>query len=120
MAQAWRQDEARPSLTEQVERLVRELPALVSDRVTLLSLEVRRAGQALSEMAVLLIAAALLGSTAWLTLWAAIGYACIRAGVPWGWVVVGIVGVNLAAAVLAARRALALVPKLALPATLRR
>ena len=82
MTEPWQRGAARASLAEQVQRLVSELPGLVSDRVTLLSLELRRAGQALAVMAALVIAAALLAVTAWLALWAAIGYACVDAGVP--------------------------------------
>jgi hypothetical protein len=103
-----------------LQALLQELPGLVSDRVTLASLELRRAGQALMQMLVLAVAAAILGVTAWLALWVGIGAALIDAGLAWGWALLLIVALNVGAAFIAVKRALALVTLLGLPATVRR
>jgi hypothetical protein len=52
-----------------VQDLLREIPGLISDRVELLSLELGRAGAALGKIAALTVAVAILGITAWATLW---------------------------------------------------
>jgi hypothetical protein len=108
------------SLLDNVKQLLRELPGLVSDRVHLLALELKRSGLALAQMVGLIVAAGVLLCTAWLALWAGIGLALIEAGLAWGWTLVLILLVNLGAAWLAVKRALALARYLALPATLRR
>ena len=60
----------RPApLIGDVQALLRLLPRLISDRVELLSLEMHRAGLALVQIAVLVVAIAILGVTAWLVLW---------------------------------------------------
>jgi hypothetical protein len=100
--------------------LARELPGLVSDRVQLLALELRRAGQAVAQMVVLTVAAAVLLVTAWLALWAGLAVGAVQAGIPWGWALVVVVLVNAVAALLAFRRALRLADRVALPATVRR
>ena len=103
-----------------LQQLLRELPGLVGDRVRLLSLEMRRAGQALALIVALLTVAAVLASTAWLAIWASIFAALVHAGLAWGWAAAAIVALNLGAAYFAVRRAVALGPLLALPATVRR
>jgi hypothetical protein len=108
------------SLLDNVKQLLRELPGLVSDRVHLLALELKRSGLALAQMVGLVVAAGVLLCTAWLALWAGIGIALVQAGVAWGWTLLLILLLNLGAAWLAVKRALALARFLALPATLRR
>jgi uncharacterized membrane protein YqjE len=103
-----------------LQSLLQELPGLVSDRVTLASLELRRAGHALVQMLMLAVAAAILGVTAWLALWVGVGAALIDAGLGWGWALLIIVALNVGAAFFAVKRALALVSLLGLPATVRR
>ena len=108
------------SLLTNVKQLLRELPGLVSDRVHLLALELKRSGLALAQMVGLVVAAGVLLCTAWLALWAGIGIALVQAGLAWGWALLLILLLNLGAAWLAVKRALSLVRYLALPATLRR
>lgn len=69
-----------PSLLKSIKALWQELPGLVSDRVELLSLELRRAGVALAQIVVLGVAVAVLGFTAWVLLWGAI----VSGLVAWG------------------------------------
>src|SRR5690349_14980432 len=108
------------SLLDNVKQLLRELPGVVSDRVHLLALELKRSGLALAQMVGLVVAAGVLLCTAWLALWTGIGVALVQAGVAWGWTLLLILLINLGAAWLAVKRALALARFLALPATLRR
>jgi Putative Actinobacterial Holin-X, holin superfamily III len=100
--------------------LLGELPGLVSDRVQLLALELKRAARALSHMLALVVVAAVLLCTAWLALWTGLAVAAVQAGLPWGWVLTAVVLINIAAGVLALQRALALSGLVALPATVRR
>lgn len=109
-----------PSLPQLLGRLFDDLPGMVSDRVHLLTLEMRRATGALVKVLVLSMVAGLLAITAWLALWAGLAAAAIHLGVPWGWVALGSVLLNAALAGLAISRALKAAPLLALPATIRR
>ena len=108
------------SLPQAVAALLADLPGLLSDRVQLLSLELRRARQALAQIVALVLMAAILAGTAWLALWVGIVAALVRAGLAWPLACLLVVMLNLAAAVWAAMRVKALAPLLALPATLRR
>lgn len=108
------------SLFGALKSVLGELPGLVSDRVHLLTLELKRAGQALALMVALVAAAGVLLCTAWLALWAGLSAAAIQAGIPWGWVLVIVLAINLGAAVYALQRARALAHLLTLPATVRR
>jgi hypothetical protein len=119
-AQAGLDDLTSDSLLDNVKQLLRDLPGLVSDRVHLLALELKRSGLALAQMVGLVVAAGVLLCTAWLALWVGIGIALVEAGLAWGWTLALILLLNLGAAWLAVRRALALARFLALPATLRR
>jgi len=58
-----------PPLLSTLQEVWQELPGLISDRVELLSLELRRAGITLAQVVVLVLAAAILAVTAWLVLW---------------------------------------------------
>ncbi len=113
-------DEQGLSLPKAVSALFADLPGLLTDRVHLLALELRRASGALGEMVALGLLAAVLFATAWFTLWAGFAAAMIALGLAWPWVVLVVLFVNLSAAVWAMLRVKALAPLLALPATLRR
>jgi hypothetical protein len=96
-----------------------ELPGLFSDRVELLSLELHRAGLALVQIAALVVAAAILGVTAWLVLWGAAGVLLTQAGLHWLLSLAVVLVLNLVAAWLAVARVRRLLPSLKLPATRR-
>jgi uncharacterized membrane protein YqjE len=96
-----------------------EVPGLLNDRVELLSLELQRAGNALVQIVVMTLAAAILGLTAWLVLWAALVMALVTAGLAPVWALAIALLVNLAAAAWAVKRARSLLPLLRLPATRR-
>lgn len=99
--------------------LLDNLPGLVSDRVHLLALELKRAGFALGQMVGLFVVAAICGLTAWFALWGAVAGGLVAAGLAWGWAAFIVVVVNLALGWFAVRRASAMVPLLKLPATMR-
>ena len=108
------------SLPKAVGALFADLPGLLTDRVHLLSLELRRASNALGQMVALGLLAAILFATAWITLWVGLAAAFLAVGLAWPWIVLLVLFVNLAAAAWAVMRVKALAPLLALPATLRR
>ena len=108
------------SLPKAVSALFADLPGLLTDRVHLLSLELRRASNALGQMVALGLLAAILVATAWLALWVGLAAAFLAVGLAWPWIVLLVLFVNLSAAVWALMRVKALAPLLALPATLRR
>jgi hypothetical protein len=108
------------SLPRALGELLADLPGLLTDRVHLLALELRRASGALGQMVALGLLAAILFATAWLTLWAGLVAGFVSLGLFWPWAVLIVLVVNLAAAVWALMRVKALAPLLALPATLRR
>jgi len=112
--------DAFESLPKAIGALFADLPGLLTDRVRLLSLELKRASNALGQMVALGLLAAILVATAWITLWVGLAAGCIALGLAWPWVVLLVLFVNLAAAVWAAMRIKALAPLLALPATPRR
>jgi uncharacterized membrane protein YqjE len=118
--EAHREDDEGMSLPKAAAALLHDLPGLLTDRIHLLSLELRRASTALAQMVVLGLLAAILCATAWLALWVGITAALVLAGLEWPWACALVVFLNLAAAVWAGLRARALAPLLALPATLRR
>ena len=108
-----------PSWLATLQDLARELPGLVSDRVELLSLELHRAGLALAQIVALIVAAAILGVTAWLALFGAAVGAMVAAGLPWAGALAIVMLVNLALGWAAVARARTLAPLLRLPATQR-
>ncbi len=110
---------ARQSLFESIGAVLRDLPGLVGDRVDLLSLELHRAGVALASMVAFLVVAAIVGSTGWLALCAAITLLLIERGLPGAAVLFGVMVVNLLIAVWAVSKVRALAPLLKLPATRR-
>ena len=108
------------SLVQLFLSLAGDLPGLLSDRVHLLSLELRRAGIALAQIVGLVVAMAVLAVTAWAALWVGAAAALLAWGLHLGWVVVLVVLLNLGAAAAAAWRVRALASVLGLPATVRR
>ena len=108
------------SLPQAIGALFADLPGLLTDRVRLLSLELKRASNALGQMVALGLLAAILAATAWIALWVGLAAALLAVGLAWPWVVLLVLFVNLSAAIWAALRVKALAPLLALPATLRR
>jgi len=108
------------SLPKAVGALFADLPGLLTDRVHLLSLELRRASNALGQMVALGLLAAILFATAWITVWVGLAAAFLAVGLAWPWIVLLVLVVNLSAAIWALLRVKALAPLLALPATLRR
>lgn len=107
------------TLVEPLLALVRELPALVSDRVELLTLELQRAGRALAQIVLLVVALAVLGVTVWLLLWVAVGGLLVSAGLSPPLALLAILLVNGLAILVALARVKRLVPHLQLPATRR-
>lgn len=108
-----------PPLLDTLQEVWRDLPGLISDRVELLSLELRRAGITLAQIVVLILAAAILGVTAWLVMWGGIVVALVSAGMHTALALLVAVVLNLGAAAWAAMRARRLLPLLSLPATQR-
>jgi hypothetical protein len=108
------------SLPRALGELLADLPGLLTDRVHLLALELRRASGALGQMVALGLLAAILFATAWIALWAGLAAGFIALGLAWPWAVLIVLAVNLSAAAWAVLRVKALAPLLALPATLRR
>jgi uncharacterized membrane protein YqjE len=118
-ASAARADGARgaESLIDLARGLLHDLPGLIGDRVELFSLELHRAGIALVKVLTLVLAATILGVTAWLAVWS-IGVGLLMAA-GWHWAAAnGLVAlINALAAVWAVRRVRAQMKLLSLPAT---
>lgn len=108
------------TMPQAIKALLGELPALFSDRVKLLALEMNRAGRALAQIVALLAVAAIFAATAWLAFWAGVVLLLHRSGVPMGGVVLIVLAINLLAALLAIWRIRGLARWLTLPATMRR
>lgn len=106
-------------LLDMLQGLWRDLPGLVSDRVQLLALELRRAGVALSRIVMLIVATAILGVTAWVALWGSVVGGLAALGLHWVLALLAVFLVNLAGAAVAVARMRALAAWLQLPATLR-
>jgi hypothetical protein len=99
--------------------IVHELPGLLSDRVDLLALELTRVGKALAQIVLMLVAVAVLGVTVWLVIWGAVVMGLLALGLPWGWVLLILLLVNLGSIGWLLTRMRTLLPKLTLPATRR-
>jgi uncharacterized membrane protein YqjE len=102
-----------------VRRLLHELPGLVSDRVHLFGLELRRAGRSLAGLLIWSLVAGLCMATAWLALCGGAVLGLLRAGIAWPVVMLIVVGVNLLLAAWGGWRASVLAGELRLPATMR-
>jgi hypothetical protein len=99
--------------------LWQELPGLVNDRVELFALELERAGGALARIVMLVVAAAILGVTAWLVLWGGVVMALVAAGIHMALALALALLANVIAALWALAYARRLIPLLRLPATRR-
>jgi hypothetical protein len=110
---------ASEGLLDALQAIWRDLPGLVSDRVDLLSLELLRAGRSLAQIVALIVAAAILGVTAWLVLWVGVAGALVALGLHWAWALLLVLAVNALAAWAAVARVRRLLPNLRLPATRR-
>lgn len=108
------------SLAHLFASLWRDLPGLISDRVHLVALELRRARQAVVQMVALVVLAAILAATAWIALWAFVIAAALNSGLPWYGTLLLVLSLNLAGGWVAVRRVRRLAGYLALPATVRR
>ena len=108
------------SVVEAIKALLAELPALFSDRVHLLALEMKRASHALAQIIALLVAAAIFAATAWAALWAGLILLLLRTELSLGPVLLIVLAINLVAAVMALMGIRKLARWLTLPATVRR
>lgn len=108
-----------PGWLDTLQAVWQDLSGLVGDRVELLALELQRAGQALARIVALLVAAAILGVTAWLALWAGIAVALVELGLHWAAALAVVLALNAGVAWLATIRLRLLLPLLQLPATRR-
>ena len=108
------------SMFDAIKALLAELPALFSDRVQLLALELQRAGRALAQIIGLLVAVAIFAATAWAALWAGVIVLLLRTELSLGYVLLIVLAINLVAAVAALLGIRKLARWLTLPATVRR
>lgn len=99
--------------------LLRELPGLVSDRLHLFSLELKRTGVATVHIVALGLGAAILLATAWLALWAGVVVGLMQSGVHWAFAFGLVLLANGGGAAWAVLRIKRLAPLLGMPATLR-
>ncbi len=106
-----------PSWLDSLRGLTHELPGLIGDRIELLSLELRRAGLTLARMVALIVAASILGVTAWLALWACAVGALMAAGLHWSAALLLVLVINLGACAWALVQVRKLAPLLQLPIT---
>ena len=102
-----------------MQSLLHDLPQMLGTRVTLLSLELRRAMQALALILGLVLAAAVLLATAWIALWWGVAAALLDAGLARHWVALLVLLLNAGTAGALLLWARAKTPLLALPATVR-
>lgn len=107
------------SLLQSLQALLAEIPGLISDRVHLLALELRRARQALVQILGLLVLAGVLAATAWLALWVGLVAAAIAAGIHGFIIWIVVLGFNVLGVYFALKRIRVLARLLTLPATLR-
>lgn len=99
--------------------LIESLPNLISDRVQLASLEIRRAGKALGLVIGCVLAGAVCLATAWIALWICISVTLVDMGVSRGVVAAAVLLVNVLMAAAALWWGWSKVHLIALPATVR-
>lgn len=99
--------------------LLAALPGLVGDRLELLALELHRAGRGMVQIMALVLATAILGSTAWLALCGGLALTLVALGLSWPLALLGVLLLNLALAWAAVSRVRRLLANLGLPATRR-
>lgn len=108
------------SMTDVLQSLLADMPGMVAERAHLLALELRLARASLVQILMCVLAAALMASTAWMALWIATAAIVIQAGLDWAWALAATMAVNAGLALWMGLRIRALLPRLTLPATLRR
>ncbi|MDH0866083.1 hypothetical protein [Mitsuaria sp. GD03876] len=103
----------------ELQGMARAARGMLSGRLLLLALELRRARHGLVSLAILGVVAAIAGATAWLALWALLAALAVHFGLSWPWAFGGVLVLNLLVLlwVVAAMKALA--PMLSLPASRR-
>ena len=99
--------------------LVAVLPGLLSDRLELLALELHRAGRSLVQIMALVLATAILVTTAWFVLCGGLSMALVAQGLSWPLALLAVLLVNLVLAWAAMSRVRGLLANLGLPATRR-
>lgn len=112
--------DAPTSWFQEARFLIGDLPGMLTERVRLFSLELRRAVNALGQMAALGILAGIVVATVWFALWAGFAAGMIELGLAWYWAALIVCAINVAAALACALCVKALAPLLTLPSTLRR
>lgn len=110
----------KTSILGSLRALLAEVPGFFSDRINLMALELRQARMAMEQILVLLVAALIFAGTAWVVLWIGLVVAAVTEGLPWGWVLLAAIAVNLVGAYIALQRVRMLSRLITLPATLRR
>ena len=110
---------SEPQLLSVLRDLLHDLPGMLGDRVHLLALELKRARQALIGMLAMIVLAAILALTAWISVWVLVVAAAMRYGLPWDGACIFILVVNALGAWLAVRHAGKLASYLTLPASVR-
>ena len=106
-------------LMQQIQAVWGELPGLVGDRVELFSLELQRAGLALIQVVVLVVACGILSVTAWLVLWGGIVAGLVALGLHVALALLLVLALNAGAAWWAMARVRKLLVLLTLPGTRR-
>jgi hypothetical protein len=102
-----------------LQELLAALPGLATDRLELLALELHRAGRGIVQIMALVVATAVLGTTAWLALCGGLGLTLVSQGLSWPLALLAVVLVNLALAWTALARVRRLLTTVGLPATRR-
>jgi Putative Actinobacterial Holin-X, holin superfamily III len=106
-------------LLDSLQGLWNDARGALSDRVELFSVELGSAVRAGGQILMLVVAAAVVGVTAWLAAWGVVTGVLIALGAPWWGALLIVLFVNLGAALFALSRARKLLPRLSLPATRR-
>ncbi|WP_431103832.1 hypothetical protein [Roseateles noduli] len=99
--------------------MARAARGMLSGRLLLLALELRRARHGLVSLAILGVIAAIAGATGWLALWAMLVALAVHFGLSWPWAFAGVLVINLLLLVWVVAAMKALTPMLALPASRR-
>ncbi len=107
------------ALADTLRELMDELPGLIGDRLRLLALELRAARTALVGLVAMAAVALLLWLGAWLLLCMALVAWLVQQGASWPVAVLTVALANVSGAVFASWMAIARLPRLTLPGTMR-
>ncbi|OWQ92193.1 hypothetical protein CDN99_07585 [Roseateles aquatilis] len=99
--------------------MARAARGMLSGRLLLLALELRRARHGLVSLLILTVVAAIAGATAWIALWAGLAALAVQFGLSWPWACAAVLGANLLLLLWVVAAMKALTPMLALPASRR-